>query len=350
MKRFKHFISEGATKGEDYETVIVNAWNCLETGSKSCKGTKDVPIKVGNAIVTALKSYKLSGKGASRLGDASIDVTSEWSEFFPNGVGGGTKTPKTDVLIGKNRCSVKMGVGQLMSGGKDESTATLYAASKQISASQRTRIVAEIEKNIKGLADSTVASKKGEIAPQIASGKDKAIAHAETSHKQLMSVLREVFGNNPAFANAFCFEAMSGSTKFGDASPARAKFIISTNADGSSVQLHDIDDAAYVSSIAKKVKVQVRFKSSQAERGGAKTGFYRYWSVVSLIMGKIEEEVQAAGPVLTEGIIKDIWGKMVNFVSGLWDSIVGWLTQTWENVIAFLGVEPDVVFNNDVSY
>lgn len=127
MKRFKHFISESASKGAEYETVIVNAWNCLEAGSKSCKGTKSVPIKVGNAIVTALKSYKLYGKDASRLGDGSVDVTSEWSAFFPNGVGGGTKTPKTDVLIGKNRCSVKMGVGQLMSGGKQESTATLYA-------------------------------------------------------------------------------------------------------------------------------------------------------------------------------------------------------------------------------
>jgi len=350
MKRFKHFISESASKGAEYETVIVNAWNCLETGSKSCKGTKSVPIKVGNAIVAALKSYKLSGKGASRLGDGSVDVTSEWSAFFPNGVGGGTKTPKTDVLIGKNRCSVKMGVGQLMSGGKQESTATLYAASKKISASQRTRIVAEIEKNIKGLADSTIASKKGEIAPQIASGKDKVIARAEKSHKQLMSVLREVFENNPAFATEFCFEAMSGSTKFGDASPARAKFIISTNADGSSVQLHDIDDDDYVSSIAKKVKVQVRFKTTSVSKGGDKTGYYRYWSVVSLIMGKIEEEVQLAGSVLTEGIIKTIWSKLFNFVSGLWNSIVEWLTETWENVIAFLGVEPDVVFNNDISF
>jgi len=33
MKRFKHFISEGKTKGVDYEIVIVNAWNCFEAGS-----------------------------------------------------------------------------------------------------------------------------------------------------------------------------------------------------------------------------------------------------------------------------------------------------------------------------
>lgn len=345
MKSFKSYLSEAASKGEDYEVVIVNAWNCKQEGKKSCKGTPAVPVLVGHEIVKALESYGFKSGAASRLGDAAIEVTTAWSQYFKDGkVPSGTKTPKTDVMIGKNRCSVKMGVGQLMSAGKSESTATFYAAANKVGG--KAELTSQIEKQIKALADSTLASKKGEIKPQIEAGKDKLINRAEKAHKELMETLREAFANNAGFAAAFVHEAMSGDVKFGSNSPARAKFILSTNADGTRVKLHDIDESAYCAAVANKARVQVRFKSTSDIKGGKKTGYYRYWSVVALIMGKVEEEFASAGPVLTEGILSDIWGKITSFISEIWNSIKGWLQAKWSNLIEFLNAEVDVSFNN----
>jgi hypothetical protein len=350
MKSFKSYMSEAASKGEDYEVVIVNAWNCKQEGKKTCKGTSAVPVSVGHEIIKALESYGFKGGNASRLGDAAIEVTTSWSQYFDGGsVPSGTKTPKTDVMIGKHRCSVKMGVGQLMSAAKSESTATFYAAANKTKGGKES-LAAQVEKEIKALANNTLASKKGEIGPQIKAGKDKLIARAEAAHKQLMATLREAFANDAAFASAFVHEAMSGDVKFGSNSPARAKWILSTNSTGTQVKLHDIDDAAYCASVAKKARVQVRFKTDSQKKGGKKTGYYRYWSVVSLIMGKIEEEVAAAGPVLTEGVLSDIWGKITAFISEIWNSIKGWLQAKWENLMEFFDIDVDVVFDNAVEF
>ena len=350
MKSFKSYLSEAVSKGEDYEVVIVNAWNCKQEGKKTCKGTSAVPVTVGHEIVKALESYGFKSGAASRLGDDASEVTPAWSQYFKGGkVPSGTKTPKTDVVIGKNRCSVKMGVGQLMSAAKAESTATFYAAANKVKGG-KADLAGQIEKQIKALADSTLASKKGEIAPQIKAGKDKLINRAEAAHKALMETLRDAFANDAGFAAAFVHEAMSGDVKFGSNSPARAKFILSTSADGKQVKLYDIDDTAYCASVAKKARVQVRFKTTSEKKGGEKTGYYRYWSVVALIMGKVEEEFASAGPVLTEGILSDIWGKITAFISEIWNSIKGWLQAKWENLMEFLDIDVDMVFDNAIEF
>lgn len=350
MKSFKSYLSEAVSKGEDYEMVIVNAWNCKQEGKKTCKGTSAVPIAVGHEIVKALASYGFKSGVASRLGDDSIEVTSAWSQHFEGGkVPPSTKTPKTDVVIGKNRCSVKMGVGQLMSGAKEESTATFYAAANKVK-DGKADIASRIEKQIKALADSTLASEKGEIGTQIKAGKDKLINRAEAAHKALMKTLRDTFVNDAEFSAAFVHEAMSGDVKFGSNSPARAKFILSTSADGKQVKLHDIDDTAYCASVAKKARVQVRFKSTSQKKGGKSTGYYRYWSVVSLIMGKLEEEFASAGPVLTEGMLSGIWGKITAFIYDIWNSIKGWLQTKWENLMEFLDIDVDVLFADKIEF
>lgn len=351
MKRFKHFMNEAANKGEAYESVIVTAWNCRQQNNRSCKGTGGVPITVGNAIADALFSYGMRGGVASRFGDASIDVTTAWAQYFEGGVvPSGTKTPKTDVVIGDKKFSVKMGVGQLMSAGKAESTATFYAAANRVKRDNGA-LAAKIEEQIKALAGSTKPSKKGKIEPLIKSGKDALINQAEAAHKTLMETLRAAFANDQAFATAFVHEAMSGDVKFGYNSPARAQYILSTNADGSKVSVYEIDSDAYCAAVAKSVRVQVRFKSTSEKRAGKKTGYYRYWSVVSLIMGKLDEEfANTPSNLLSENILANIWSRVTAFIGQIWNTIKGWLTASWQNIIAFLGLEPDVSFNNTVNF
>lgn len=352
MKSFKAFVNEGVSQGENYEVVIVDAWNCDQAGNKTkcSKGAGAIPISVGRAIVDALKSSGFKKGAASRLGDATIEVTSEWSQYFEGGkIPSGTKTPKTDVVIGKNKFSVKMGVGQLMSAAKAESTATFYAALRKTGKSNA-ELTSMVEEQIKALAGSTLPKSKGEIAPKIKAGKDKAIARAEAAHKALMDTLRNAFANDAGFATAFVHEAMSGEVKFGSSSPARAQYILSTNADGSKVSVYNIDDAAYCAAVAKKARVQVRFKTTSEKKGGKKTGYYRYWSVVSLIMGKMEEEFAAAGDTLTEGVLTDIWGRITAFVAEIWNNIKGWLSQSWQNLMAFLDIDVDLVFDNAIEF
>jgi hypothetical protein len=67
-------------------------------------------------------------------------------------------------------------------------------------------------------------------------------------------------------------------------------------------------------------------------------------------MGKVEEEFASAGPVLTEGILSDIWGKITSFISEIWNSIKGWLQAKWENLMEFLDIDVDVVFANKVEF
>jgi len=353
MKGFKQYIVERSeeSKGKYYEVVLENAWNCKQEGKKSCKGTAQVPISVGHNMVKSLEAMGVKGGVASGMGGVTHEVTEFWKKYFEGGkVPGATKTSKTDVMIGKRRYSMKMGGAQLMSGAKEESTATFFAAANKANKSIKGSLTSQIEAEIKGLADSSVADVKGTIGALKVSKKDKAINKAEKAHKALMETLRGIFNNDTGFAVAFVHEAMSGDTKFGSTSPARAKYILSTNEDGTKIGVYDIDDAAFCAKIANEVRVQVRFKSESEKSKGKKTGYYRYWSVVALILAKIEEEFAAAGPVLNEGILSNIWGKIVEFVSMIWEKIKSWLSESWQNLLAFMEIEPDVNFNPNVNF
>ena len=64
------------------------------------------------------------GKGnAMGFGSKSASVSKFWKSH-----GGSNPTPKTDIILNKNKISLKVGPAQLMSGGKEEAIATFYAA------------------------------------------------------------------------------------------------------------------------------------------------------------------------------------------------------------------------------
>ena len=128
MKSFKQLIKEAVTEGAVFEEVIVAAWN----GTPEPK-TNSIAPGAGKNIVKYLKAQNITGESASKLATKGVEVTSDWSKFWlPESVPPTTKTPKTDILIGKNRISLKMGPAQLMSGGPNESKATFYAALKSM--------------------------------------------------------------------------------------------------------------------------------------------------------------------------------------------------------------------------
>ena len=132
VRRFKTHISdtqvlnEGArSRGEEMEEFIVAALN----GEDEPVSKFGIESGAGNRVVEQLPFKPAAGQ-ASVLGAETIDVSAKWASFWdPDNVPGSTKTPKTDLIAKSDKISLKTGSdAQLMSGGRNESVATFYAA------------------------------------------------------------------------------------------------------------------------------------------------------------------------------------------------------------------------------
>jgi nitrate reductase NapAB chaperone NapD len=352
MRRFREHVelNEAArSRGEEMEHVIIAAFN-----GKS-RSPVSIPISVGKKIKDVLETqYRVKGP-ASSLGQENFAVTQDWAQFWePESVPGSTRTPKTDIVLGKDRVSVKMGASQLMSGGINESTAVFYAAADKIRGAKR-KMLNEIETQISNLAPSSVA--KGPLAGEIKKGKDQVVMAANSAHKVLQTLMRETFETNPNFANYFVHEAITGDVKFGTKSPARATRVLSVNDKGTEVHWYDADSASYLAKVAGQANVTVRFKTTSEKSGGGKTGRYRFWSVVALIVNKMDEEfteLERQAPTLSEGKIKDvlvgIYDKLKNFVVKIWNEVKSFLDRGIKYILEFLGMEPEVSHNETVNF
>ena len=133
-------LLEAKLKAEDYEAAIVMGFYTVT--KRVMESTENYGIKqslydkientpsakkAGELIATKiLKDYpQLKNKKAEVFGRAKSNLTDFWKSY-----GGSDTTPKTDIKIGDKNFSVKIGLAQLMSGGKAESTATFQAAVK----------------------------------------------------------------------------------------------------------------------------------------------------------------------------------------------------------------------------
>lgn len=344
---------EAKNRGEELEEFIVAAYN----NEPEPKARFGVPSGAGVRLKKELGG-KLTGK-ADRTGGGSVGVTDLWSQYWaPQSVPASTKTPKTDIVIGGKRISLKAGPdAQLMSGGVNESTATFYAAVDQMGKDKLTGIYGKIEDAILNLAPARVAG--GKLADVIKTGEDKLVTKADKAHKVLMKDMNSLFKSDPEFGYEFCYEAMTGDVKFGNAAGgkggtpwAAASHMLVCEFDGSKPSIHAAGDRSYVNKIVNNTKVSVRFKTSSEKRGGEKTGQYKYWSVIGLITSKLTEEFEyensllTEGEVLTENIITKVFKKVLDFAKGLWNKVLDFVKKSTKNLMEFLGFIPEVSFNN----
>ena len=340
MKEFKHYIKEAArSRGEQMEHSIVTAINGKE------EKQPDITMGAGKKVADALKL----GGSANVLGADQIEVTSEWSQYWPDGkVPASTKTPKTDIKVEKRKISLKTGsAAQLMSGGKNESVATFYAALAK-SSTKKDPILKKIEEAINNLAASSVAA--GKLAGEIKKGEDQAVMRANAAHKVLQDDIRNLFTGNKEFAYNFCFEAMAGQVKFGG-NDGTCDYFLTCNFEGDDAHLIPVSNKGYVNKIASRVKPTVRFKTTSEKSKGKKTGRYRYWSVVGLVVDKLNEELNKAGDMLTEGVLDRIIKKVKQFASRVWNGVKKFLVQSWANIMEFLDLVPVVqLASNNISF
>ena len=347
MKTFKEYIVEGRNEGGVFEEVIVSAWN-----GKPGPKTSTIAPDAGEKIVKYLKAQNITGKTASKLQTREVDVTSDWAKFWlPKSVPGPTKTPKTDILIGTNRISVKMGPAQLMSGGPNESTATFYAALNSMYKSGidvNADLFHEIWAKLSTLTKGAIA--KDNVENELKRGKDKFLIQANKVNNDVKVLMQKSFDNDD-FRLAFVREAATGEIKFGIKSEAYADYVLSSDQRGNAPHLYKSTNKAFLNKVAEKSNVTVRFKSNSIKINGVKTGEYKYWAVIGVGVKKLEEEFEHYnGTLLTENIITGIIERFKTFLVNLFQKVYEYLKGGVKQIIEFFDFEPHITLNNEIDF
>jgi hypothetical protein len=349
VDKVQSFLAEGL-KAEDYEAAIVIGWHKIH-GMKLNRASAGISSKVlnllqkeplaleaGERIAEKIaKHFRNAGDKAEQYGRAKSTLTSFWKGF-----GASNTTPKTDILIGNKRLSLKIGLAQLMSGGRAESMATLHAALKSTPELTNDPQFQKVNEIFESFVKNTLAP--GQLRPIIKSGENEIVNAAELAHKDCMRELGVLFETSSAFKISFAREAMSGYEKYGKSSNSAAEFMVVASHDGSTVSIHSIDDDAYCEKIANAMRLQARFKTSSRQLKGVKTGEYNFWSVVSLIVDVMGAEA------VTEGIFDVVKGKLKKIGLKILNSVKSFLTRSVKNVFKFLGAEPDIKVSTRIKF
>ena len=210
--------------------------------------------------------------------------------------------------------------------------------------------------------------KKGKIGDVEAGtfDKDKILKAADDFNLKLKKQFADLFAGNQDFKKEFVFEAMTGKVKFGGNEGTAESFLVASY--NGSADYHEVKNSSdpYVASILSKVKPDVKFKSTAVKRSidgkNTKTGHYRFWSVIGLGYNaavKANKEVNEAydlynsGELLTEGfldVIKNIWNKFKTWLVNLLKKVKEWISESVENMMNFLGLKPDIEFNNEITW
>ena len=345
------------TAAYDMEKVIVSAAGGESFTSNLIPNSDEVGKKIINDL-------KLSGKGS--FPENSYPASKRWNQYFPSGAKGSTLTPKTDLMVGNKRISLKTGDAQLMSGGVNEASATFYVAAEE-SGTSLDKAVSDLGKHINNLLPSTdmrklgIKGNKTQLKKMGKFAEIEILKNADEAHHAFKNDMRKVFKNNAKFAEAFTFEAMTGQIKFDNSIGTADNFLVTDYEGNATIHTVTSMSDAYVKKIAKQVKPDVKFKASQSTSSQlksptnpkGKTGYYTFWSAVGLGVKMIAEEEIKNGEMLNEGfmdIFKRIIDKALNFIKKFWNKVKRIVSKSWEALIRFMGLEPEVSFNNHVKF
>tara|TARA_Y100000817_G_C16801116_1_gene519690 strand:+ start:61 stop:1194 length:1134 start_codon:yes stop_codon:yes gene_type:complete len=356
-KQKKLLVMGDTTAAYDMEKVIVSAAGGSPFTSKLIPNSDEIGKKIINDL-------KLTGKGS--FPKNTYPASKKWNEYFPQGAKGSTLTPKTDLKIGDRKISLKTGDAQLMSGGVNEASATFYVAA-ETSGTSLDKAVTELGKHMNNLLPSTDMRKlgiKGNKTQLQKVGKFaevEVLKRADEAHRAFKDDLRKVFKNNPSFAQAFTFEAMTGKVKFDDSDGTADHFLVTDYEGNATIHKTTSMTDDYVKKISKQVKPDVKFKATQStssqlktpQNPKGKTGYYTFWSAVGLGVKMIVEDEIKNGEMLNENflnILKRIGRKVTNFFKRFWNKIKKIVSQSFAALVRFMGLEVEVGFNNQIKW
>ena len=248
--------------GEDWEAGIAVAldklagkrWNESEEWDRFGKywgAWEDQAMKTAEEFRSKLGIKELKQTGSSRA-----TLSKVWK--------GTNKTPKTDLLGGKQRISLKKAGGsQLMSASKDEAISTVEAAMATYSQSGKGR--SEFNQLLQSFEENLIKlSVKGSVTqlrknPELT--KEFEVADAKTA--DINKDIEKYINSSIGFKSHFCWEAATGHTKFGQDTWPTATLIVTFKGTGGIdhyLELDTPDRAGKV--LAKGNNFYVSFKSS----------------------------------------------------------------------------------------
>ena len=240
---------EPSPSGEDWEAMITVAQRTRK-GKDPSKETPDEWDRVSSKGLWSGSLVKQAEKLADTFdknglpnltqtgsGKGSKTITKEWKEW-----GGKNTTPKTDIMSGKKRVSLKkIGGSQVMSAKKEEGIATFKAASMTMADKAPKEAGDIVEFMRKNTLDLSGSGYKGTVtdledALEKAKGNPQAMKKLKPFQDELKSVRKNgqvltkqmvgLFQKNPTYKKHFVFEAATGSVKFGDKSISRADVMV----------------------------------------------------------------------------------------------------------------------------
>lgn len=344
-----------AINAADYEAAIVIGFYKIQKRKLDKKtgvspAVQNKLIKEKDVLETGLKIAQqcikkfpeLKNAQATQTGSATAGTTKFWQSF-----GAKDKTPKTDILVGTKRFSLKIGPAQLMSGSKAEAQATFAAAIKSTNMEKDPKVKSLYEM-IGNFAGSNIAQDK--VAKVLKSGEDKLLSEFDELHKKAKSELREVINSNEDFAREFAREAMSGIQKFGADSEACAEFMLVSSKDGNKVSIHSVYDDAYVTKIAKKMRMDCSFKTGSVRRKGEKTGEYRYFSTVRSGVNALSEWLDTDLALVEFKVFSKALSGFKSWAGSVWKKAISYAKSSFENTLKFFELDPQIKINNKINF
>jgi len=299
---------------------------------------------------------------------AAQPVSKFWSEN-----GGTNPTPKTDLIIGGQKISLKMGSGQFMSGERGEAVAT-YMAALEIAGYDASGYAGEVLEKIKkmrsGVEYSMDVSEIRKSSGYAAGGKtkeEKQLIQQEKIQEEIQTELDSILDpeSNPELKDAFVFESMSGLMKFGKESQGHADWLLTTAGattiygdkkkkgisgtnpkDQESSLQKAFELKRITTALAKKysdVSIQVKFKSRKSTKGqrsmndviGAMLNEAEKFK--ALVSSKLKKEnreiISQHQSLLKEGFFDSIEAAKDSAKSALsntWEKISSWAQSLWE--------------------
>ena len=259
-------------KGEDWESIIAvgvnkiqgKKWNQGDEWNRAEKFWGDWEkqgMKLGQEFIKKIKVSKLEQLGASTL-----PISKEWK--------GTNKTPKTDLIDGKKKISLKKAGGsQLLSAGKFESISTVEAAMRMYSIDPKGK--RKVESLLDNLENKMIKlSTKDTIKKLNKLGKKTNLSPADKNKiaeldqgqlyaKELTTEMENLFNSEALMKEYFCWEAATGENKFGKGSQGVANQVVTFKETGKITDILELKSPSQAGKIlAKGNDFYVSFKSS----------------------------------------------------------------------------------------
>lgn len=295
---------------------------------------------------------KIGKVDAEHLGSGTFQCSQEWKDYNIK-----TSVPKTDIIVNKQKLSLKMGESQLTTEGRAGQMALFGACSKQYKNQFKDGMVKVVNNYVKQIEEKFLDNKRAETLADVADAEN----YAKTVIKEMQSGLNDIF-NNDEFKKIYIKEAMSGELKFGDNSPARAVRILAFTPDGIETKIHLIEEDEYVASITHRVKARVSFKSASIKLNGVKTGGRILRSVIRAGLGDekktktknesfdmiLNEELELLNEGISSAIkhakdkIKEVAKKIIDFIKRIATHLKDAISKGVNYFLDFLELEAEI--------